>query len=107
MCGSGKRTCRHDVARESIHRMIERMPAGVPFTLMDVFKRDRFGPTCVGTFSMLYVTVQEAVAAGLLERAGRYPSQGSPVLYQKPPTRHVENESMQPPPGWRRSSVQS
>lgn len=99
--------CRHDFQRESIHHMIERIPEGVPFTLMDVFRRDRFGPACCGSFSMLYTTIQEAVDAGLLERAGRYPSQGSPVLYQKPVRRRVEAESMTPPRGWRRARVAS
>lgn len=101
MCTQKNAPCRHERARERVLEILHKMEPGTQFILADLWRGNRFGPT-PANYSMTYVTVREAVEAGLIERIGSYPSQGSPALYRKPPCAAVARESMQPPRGWKR-----
>jgi hypothetical protein len=98
------RIYRGDRQRESVWEALDAMPAGTEFTLRGLWK-GRHGP--VGAhYSMVRNVVADAERLLAVERIGRAPSQGGPVLFRRTgQTRGAAGakESLTPPAGWRRA----
>ena len=77
------RIYRDDVRREQVYEALDDVPAGLEFTVRQLWTGE-FGPRPYTTFSMTYRVVREALKAGLLETTGRdHTRQGCPRLYRR------------------------
>jgi len=74
---------RSDLCRESAWEALDALPAGVEFTVRDVWL-GRFGLRARCSFPMLYAVVRQALGLGFLATPGRdHTQQGCPRLYRR------------------------